>query len=66
MQVFSETVALRGDELYTDKACTSKWIWRIAMSYADFLSGDNNEITVTLSFAYTPGGNEKLFITGEF
>lgn len=33
---------------------------------SDFLLGDDNRITVTLNFAYTPGGNDELLFTGEF
>lgn len=60
LEIFSKTVSLHDDELYTMETYTSECVshWRI-MSYADCLLGDDGRATIKMSFAYTPGGNDE-------
>ena len=54
-------VPLEEDEIYTKEVFTSEWTLLPIKRETDHLPGEDNEGTITITFAYTPGGNIILF-----
>lgn len=57
VQIFSKTVSLQDDVLYTEKTYTSEWTSWPIKNNTDCLLGDDNEGVITITFAYSPGGS---------
>ena len=58
--IHSVKVMLDDDELYTEKKYTSEWTPCRNESSADRPPDDDNGVTITISFAYTPGGSDSI------
>lgn len=64
VRIISLKMPLDDDVLYTEKTCFSEWIsWRIR-SHTDCPLGDGGRGTITMTFAYSPGGNDDLLYIG--
>lgn len=62
VRIFTVKVPLEDGKLYTEGTYTSEWrSWRIKSNTNCWL-GDGNEGTVTIAFAYTPGGNHNIIV----
>ena len=57
LSILSMKVALDDDELYTEKFQTSELSPLLVLTDADCSIGDDNGTIVTITFAYSPGGN---------
>ena len=66
MLIFSIKALLLDDVLYTEETYTSEWLlWlRVIGNNTEYSQGDDNAATITISFSYTPGGNDNMLNTG--
>lgn len=61
VRIVSLKMPLDGGVLYTEKTCPSEWAsWRIK-SHTDYPLGEDGRGAITMTFAYSPGGNDDLF-----
>ena len=60
VSILSMKMLLEDDELYAVKTQTSEWTPWPSVPYPDCLLGDDNSVIVTITFAYTPGGNTQM------
>ena len=61
VRILSVNVPLKEDELYTKETYTSEWTLLLIKRDSDHLPGEEYEGTITIAFAYSPGGNIILF-----
>ena len=61
VRILSVKVPLEEDEIYTKGVFTSEWTLLPIERDTDHLPGEDNEGSVTIAFAYSPGGNITLF-----
>ena len=61
VRILSVKVPLEEDEIYTKEVFTSEWTSLLIKRDTDYFPGEDDEGTITITFAYTPGGNIILF-----
>ena len=61
VRILSVKVPLAEDEIYTKGVFTSEWALLLIKQDTDYLPGEDNEGTISITFAYSPGGNIILF-----
>lgn len=60
--ILSVRVPLEDEKLYTEETYTSERRNRLIESDTDCLSGNENKGSITITFAYTPGGNDNILV----